>query len=302
MKIIEKENKKYYQCEECGHIYEREELANKCEGWCKEHKSCNLEIVKESVNVREKIDFKQLFLGILIGGVLIFVLANFNITHLPAGRQGLTQTERRLGGKIYTHIGQTERGSGGKILNSVNENLVSQIANQVLPSEGFQTRLAFGDTVKKMIDCGVIDLEKMKKLYKGKIPEYIQNLIADQYGFETDKNGYKINKNPHKSVPNPHRSVGPQESVPYPQKSVGTSYPNESVQDLHKSVGAYVYFIEGHIPIEAINKLLTEKPEINGIALPQMPSGSPGMTGFKLSPFKIHSIKNGQDQGIFMEI
>jgi hypothetical protein len=145
MKIIEKESKKYYQCEECEHIYETEELANKCEAWCKEHKSCNLEIVKESVNVREKIDFKQLFLGILIGGVLIFVLANFNITHLPAGRQGLTQTERGL---------------IGTILNSVNENLVSQIVNKVLPPEGFKTRLVLGDVVKKMIDCGVIDLEK----------------------------------------------------------------------------------------------------------------------------------------------
>jgi hypothetical protein len=62
------------------------------------------------------------------------------------------------------------------------------------------------------------------------------------------------------------------------------------------------YFIEGHIPIEAIEKLLTEKPEIDGIALLQMPSGSPGMPGFKLSPFKIHSVKNGQDQGIYIEI
>jgi uncharacterized membrane protein YvbJ len=69
MKIIEKENKKYYQCEECGHIYETEELANKCEEWCKEHKSCNLEIVKESISLKEKIDFKQLFLGILIGDI-----------------------------------------------------------------------------------------------------------------------------------------------------------------------------------------------------------------------------------------
>jgi hypothetical protein len=33
-----------------------------------------------------------------------------------------------------------------------------------------------------------------------------------------------------------------------------------------------------------------------------MPSGSPVMTGLKLSSFKIHSVKNGQDQGIFMEI
>ncbi|GIW65497.1 MAG: hypothetical protein KatS3mg094_016 [Candidatus Parcubacteria bacterium] len=62
------------------------------------------------------------------------------------------------------------------------------------------------------------------------------------------------------------------------------------------------YFIEGHIPIEAIQKLLTEKPDINGIALPGMPSGSPGMPGFKIYPFKIHSVKNGEDKGIFMEI
>jgi len=53
------------------------------------------------------------------------------------------------------------------------------------------------------------------------------------------------------------------------------------------------YFVEGHIPIEAIEKLLSEKSEIDGIVLPEMPSGSPGMTGLELPHFKIHSIKNG---------
>ncbi len=63
------------------------------------------------------------------------------------------------------------------------------------------------------------------------------------------------------------------------------------------------YIVEGHMPIEAIEKLLTEKPEIKGIALPGMPSGSPGMPGFKTGPFKIHSLtKDGQDAGIWMEI
>ncbi len=41
------------------------------------------------------------------------------------------------------------------------------------------------------------------------------------------------------------------------------------------------YTIEGHVPIESINKLFIEKPNINGIAVPDMPLGSPGM--------KIHS-------------
>ena len=37
------------------------------------------------------------------------------------------------------------------------------------------------------------------------------------------------------------------------------------------------YTIEGHVPIESINKLFKEKPMINGIAVPGMPLGSPGM-------------------------
>jgi hypothetical protein len=63
-----------------------------------------------------------------------------------------------------------------------------------------------------------------------------------------------------------------------------------------------IYFIEGHIPIETIEKLLTEKPEIDGIALPEMPLSSHGTPGLKIEKWKIHSVKNAQDQGIFMEI
>ncbi len=37
------------------------------------------------------------------------------------------------------------------------------------------------------------------------------------------------------------------------------------------------YSIEGHVPIESINKLFREKPRINGLAVPGMPLGSPGM-------------------------
>ena len=47
------------------------------------------------------------------------------------------------------------------------------------------------------------------------------------------------------------------------------------------------YTIEGHIPIEAIEKLLAEKPNLAGIALPLMPAGSPGMPGRKVETFNI---------------
>ncbi len=39
------------------------------------------------------------------------------------------------------------------------------------------------------------------------------------------------------------------------------------------------YTIEGHVPAEAINKLLAERPAARGLAVPGMPIGSPGMEG-----------------------
>lgn len=38
-----------HQCKECGFHYRQKELALKCAAWCKEHKSCNLEIVKYAI-------------------------------------------------------------------------------------------------------------------------------------------------------------------------------------------------------------------------------------------------------------
>ncbi len=37
------------------------------------------------------------------------------------------------------------------------------------------------------------------------------------------------------------------------------------------------YYVIGHVPIEAIVKLLAEKPSIRGISLPGMPGEAPGM-------------------------
>lgn len=37
------------------------------------------------------------------------------------------------------------------------------------------------------------------------------------------------------------------------------------------------YVIEGHVPLQEIERMLAEKPAIRGIAVPGMPTGSPGM-------------------------
>ncbi|WP_218044962.1 DUF411 domain-containing protein [Kiloniella majae] len=51
------------------------------------------------------------------------------------------------------------------------------------------------------------------------------------------------------------------------------------------------YVIEGHIPINIVDKFLSEKPDVKGIFLPGMPMGSPGMEmGVeKEEPFRIYS-------------
>jgi hypothetical protein len=55
-------------------------------------------------------------------------------------------------------------------------------------------------------------------------------------------------------------------------------------------IGGYV--VEGHVPVSAINKLLTERPNIRGISLPGMPEGSPGMSGRKTEPFTVYEISD----------
>ena len=62
------------------------------------------------------------------------------------------------------------------------------------------------------------------------------------------------------------------------------------------------YFVEGHMPIEAIEKLMAEKPDIAGIALPGMPSGAPGMTGSKLSDFIVYAVHKDGTTSEFMRI
>ena len=62
------------------------------------------------------------------------------------------------------------------------------------------------------------------------------------------------------------------------------------------------YFVEGHIPLEAIEKLLKEQPDIRGIAMPGMPEGSPGMPGQKYGDFVIYAVHEDGTYSEFMRI
>ena len=47
------------------------------------------------------------------------------------------------------------------------------------------------------------------------------------------------------------------------------------------------YVVEGHVPAEDIKRLLDERPDVAGIAVPGMPIGSPGMEGPNPQPYDV---------------
>jgi len=47
------------------------------------------------------------------------------------------------------------------------------------------------------------------------------------------------------------------------------------------------YVVEGHVPVGAIRRLLAEKPQAAGLAVPGMPTGSPGMEGGALETYEV---------------
>ena len=51
------------------------------------------------------------------------------------------------------------------------------------------------------------------------------------------------------------------------------------------------YLIEGHVPAADIHRLLAEKPKVKGLAVPGMPTGTPGMAepGATAEPFEVVS-------------
>lgn len=62
------------------------------------------------------------------------------------------------------------------------------------------------------------------------------------------------------------------------------------------------YVVDGHVPVEVIRRLLSERPAIAGITLPGMPMGSPGMIGNKTGPFKIYAVSKDGTPPIIYEI
>ena len=63
------------------------------------------------------------------------------------------------------------------------------------------------------------------------------------------------------------------------------------------TVGGYV--IEGHVPAADIRRLLAERPQITGLAVPGMPVGSPGMEGPNPQRYEVLAFTRGGGSSVF---
>jgi len=62
-------------------------------------------------------------------------------------------------------------------------------------------------------------------------------------------------------------------------------------------VGGYV--VVGHVAVDVVRKLLTERPPLVGIAIPGMPSGVPGMEGPKDGPIAIYAVSQDKAPTVY---
>ncbi len=64
------------------------------------------------------------------------------------------------------------------------------------------------------------------------------------------------------------------------------------------------FVVEGHVPVEAVQRLLAERPMIAGIAVPGMPIGSPGMEvpGRPGEPYDVIAFAGDATRAVFMSV
>lgn len=63
------------------------------------------------------------------------------------------------------------------------------------------------------------------------------------------------------------------------------------------------YVLEGHVPLEAIDKLVSEAPSVRGISTPGMPSGSLGMDQDPNARYDVYAFTGdaGDEPTVFYE-
>lgn len=75
----------------------------------------------------------------------------------------------------------------------------------------------------------------------------------------------------------------------------------DDAQSCHTAV-ADGYVFEGHVPLAAVRRVLDEQPDIIGVAVPGMPSGSLGMGEDPSGSYDVVGLNRDGSQSVYMEI
>ncbi len=59
------------------------------------------------------------------------------------------------------------------------------------------------------------------------------------------------------------------------------------------------YVVEGHVPADLIARMLNERPQIAGLAVPGMPGGSPGMESAPKEPYQVLAIAKDGSTSVY---
>lgn len=59
------------------------------------------------------------------------------------------------------------------------------------------------------------------------------------------------------------------------------------------------YVVEGHVPADVVRRLLEERPDVRGVAVPGMPIGAPGMDGPNPQPYNVYTFDAGGNAVVY---
>lgn len=62
------------------------------------------------------------------------------------------------------------------------------------------------------------------------------------------------------------------------------------------------YVVEGHVPADMVKRMLAERPQVAGIAVPGMPVGSPGMEGRGAKPYQVLTFDRDGNNKVFATV
>jgi hypothetical protein len=62
------------------------------------------------------------------------------------------------------------------------------------------------------------------------------------------------------------------------------------------------YYLEGHVPVDAVKRLVAERPQIAGLAVPGMPEGSLGMGDDPKASYDVYAVNKDGSSTLYQAV